>query len=1082
MFQRIKGAIDRSIAEEQARQKAFAAQKDAVNSSSSSRRSGSISRSSSTRVVESTNRRQRPAKQGQAPETDVSADTDPAVFEAAFVIDDTDEGTPAASTPQTEEHGDPVDEQGQNGAPSDDPPGATSGPDKPRQNGENKEDGTSNSSEKPAQQPGTTAELPPDIRAKLKKLEKLEKTYPELLRSYRIAHGRATSIEPFERALRENTPLTSIKDPGALIEYLNQLNLKSDMVMDELKRVSTERDSYKKKAEETDKELTALKDEVATLKTVKQDGSTEQKEELKPDEAKDTASDDKSPAPAPAKNPVSQVLNIFSPKQKPHKSSPEEAANEDVPESSEDLFSYESELPELRAELALAQEHSAGLVESLENVSRELSEVRDSAAVNASAETQLRARIEEITVLEKRLDEAHQKLQQAEASLEEETKRSRDLAKEQEGKLAASESRNAKLDVELKKAAEMKATLDKRISNLTSEIESLKQSKLENEAKIDELTKSLQAKTAKDVSSAGPAATTTPAATTSGGGKKKNKKKKKAANLTAETPVVEELRAEIDRLKDEVFKKDEQIQRLESKRKTEDELREEIESLQENLVNIGQDHVEAKEQIKALESERKSLKERIAALEQDLAASTSSAKDTTRIQSDYESLKQEFDELKAKSTTLQSDLGAAQQLAQSRYKDLTELREVLQKVQPELKSLRQDSASLKAAKEELAAKSGELRNLERPSDREDEAKSLREKLAAETGARLRAEDEKRVAGRDLRRAEAEKIELSAKEEKTARELQRVQEELAKLRPRVQELEDETTRLRKEADVLREEAELKTTQYANAQKLLGSMRDQTAELSIQLKENQAQCESLDEELAETRKMLNERTREAETMRRLLADAAIEERDRLEDESATLARKKAREVEELRTKIRDLERELRTVADQKDELEGREREWRKRREELEAYEERASAEVHEMRSTVSNLRSALDASEQQVRETEKQKSDLRRMLDDYRVRYDKLSKDLKSVQARLSSTAASAGRSSVDSTRSSGVVNGSPGPQGPADVMYLKTILLQFLEQKDNKLRAQLVPVLGKLLKFDKTDEQKWLAAVQHFGGR
>ncbi|KAG5914338.1 autophagy- protein [Claviceps africana] len=46
------------------------------------------------------------------------------------------------------------------------------------------------------------------------------------------------------------------------------------------------------------------------------------------------------------------------------------------------------------------------------------------------------------------------------------------------------------------------------------------------------------------------------------------------------------------------------------------------------------------------------------------------------------------------------------------------------------------------------------------------------------------------------------------------------------------------------------------------------------------------------------------------------------------------------------------------------------------------------------------------------------------------------------------------------------------------MYLKTILLQFLEQKDGKLRAQLVPVLGKLLKFDKSDEQKWFAAVQH----
>jgi len=84
-------------------------------------------------------------------------------------------------------------------------------------------------------------EPPQDVRARLRKLERLEFKYGELLRSYRIAHARVTSIEAFEGALREITPLTSINDPGALSEYLNQLNLKGDMVLDELKRVSNER-------------------------------------------------------------------------------------------------------------------------------------------------------------------------------------------------------------------------------------------------------------------------------------------------------------------------------------------------------------------------------------------------------------------------------------------------------------------------------------------------------------------------------------------------------------------------------------------------------------------------------------------------------------------------------------------------------------------------------------------------------------------------------------------------------------------------------------------------------------------------
>lgn len=44
------------------------------------------------------------------------------------------------------------------------------------------------------------------------------------------------------------------------------------------------------------------------------------------------------------------------------------------------------------------------------------------------------------------------------------------------------------------------------------------------------------------------------------------------------------------------------------------------------------------------------------------------------------------------------------------------------------------------------------------------------------------------------------------------------------------------------------------------------------------------------------------------------------------------------------------------------------------------------------------------------------------------------------------------------------------------MYLKNVLLQFLEQKDKKHQMQLVPVLGMLLHFDRSDEQKWMSAI------
>ena len=46
----------------------------------------------------------------------------------------------------------------------------------------------------------------------------------------------------------------------------------------------------------------------------------------------------------------------------------------------------------------------------------------------------------------------------------------------------------------------------------------------------------------------------------------------------------------------------------------------------------------------------------------------------------------------------------------------------------------------------------------------------------------------------------------------------------------------------------------------------------------------------------------------------------------------------------------------------------------------------------------------------------------------------------------------------------------------DYVYLKNVLLQFLEQKDKKHQQQLIPVLGMLLHFDRKDEQKWMSAI------
>ena len=92
---------------------------------------------------------------------------------------------------------------------------------------------------------------------------------------------------------------------------------------------------------------------------------------------------------------------------------------------------------------------------------------------------------------------------------------------------------------------------------------------------------------------------------------------------------------------------------------------------------------------------------------------------------------------------------------------------------------------------------------------------------------------------------------------------------------------------------------------------------------------------------------------------------------------------------------------------------------------------------------------------------------------------MAEELRSVRARGPESTIQSSRSSIESSRSR---IASPTPKGGAstadaiDYVYLKNVLLQFLEQRDKKYQQQLIPVLGMLLHFDKKDEQKWMAAV------
>jgi len=147
--QRIKGAIDSRIAEEQAKAKAAAALP--ARTASTARRSASL-------------RNESPSKRSRARPKDVDDSArgpDPSVFERAFVIEDDSEEPSRSGTPAIPETKSEVIEE--KGATAE-----TTGAD---------EGEVVNEKAEILPNPATKTELPPDLRSKLRKLDKLEARY-----------------------------------------------------------------------------------------------------------------------------------------------------------------------------------------------------------------------------------------------------------------------------------------------------------------------------------------------------------------------------------------------------------------------------------------------------------------------------------------------------------------------------------------------------------------------------------------------------------------------------------------------------------------------------------------------------------------------------------------------------------------------------------------------------------------------------------------------------------------------------------------------------------------------------------------
>lgn len=825
--------------------------------------------------------------------------SDPSDFEPEFVLDDAD-GLSRSSTPKPAL------------ARSD------SSTKDPLQNSAEETQNVEGNAGKALQDGPTAApqELPTDVKVKLRKLDKLESRYHgilcglscassqansvvELLRSYKLAHSRVQIIDTFEASLRENTPLTSISDPRALVEYLNQLNLKGDLVVDELKRVSHERDTYKQQVDDAEQRARDAWDEVTNLCVARDTDKSEAAQPSHDIVASPTAlahveqtKSEQSPSlstkspTSPAKSRTGSLpsLSIFSPKSKPVESPL-------VKEVSEDLFSMDDEIPRLQSEvkerdtkirelqsdvtslrgdLAVTRESTQSMVQSLEEATRDLNSLRDHKDRSAGElEEQRQASKKLSDKLEADLRDAEEKLRKVEAAAKSENssyyvdleqrlndahvelRTLRQGDKASDGQLSEVEilrERLGSLTDEMNEVRAAKEQSEKKVETLNSLMKSVRDQLAEKERLYTDLStnkdvsdqnlqkqiRRLEEALGTQQSSQRPASQSinkpaTPAGTSQAGtetadvatsGKRKNKKKKKGGppageplkeletaqkrGATADISMVNQkaseadgssslLQAELETVRQQLKEKQAALEKMQLRLKDQEDLKEEIESLRDDLVNVGQEHVAAKDRIKELQAEKNTLQECIADLERQVAdMQNSHASSNSSSAQKHQDLTAQFEDLKAKAATLQTDLSAAEQLATSRFKDLNELRTMMQKAQPELTSLRSEVNGLRTFKTAHDEKVKEINRIESEQvemrnevatqkqvlvERDTEIRSLRMKLTHETNARSQVEDGRKKATQDIERLETEKRQGSESLDKLSKDLTRASDEL-----------------------------------------------------------------------------------------------------------------------------------------------------------------------------------------------------------------------------------------------------------------------------------------------------------------
>ena len=254
---------------------------------------------------------------------------------------------------------------------------------------------------------------------------------------------------------------------------------------------------------------------------------------------------------------------------------------------------------------------------------------------------------------------------------------------------------------------------------------------------------------------------------------------------------------------------------------------------------------------------------------------------------------------------------------------------------------------------------------------------------------------------------------SATVDKFKADLARTQEESATLKSKIAGLENELKAAKKDCENFKDELELKAAQIESNAEYVNSLQNRSNEMEVQKREADEQLESTQQELAETERQLMDRTQETDTMRKMLRESgdrtdarikeikdrltkALEERDKAEEETATVTRRKTRETMELKERLHAAERGQKRAEEARELVDKEIIRLRETKQRLETEIAQTRHDLEERKKAMVTLSSTLDSTDGQFRENERQKTEYRNRVEQAELKNSQLQTQIKVFQ--------------------------------------------------------------------------------------